>query len=272
MTYSKILIASLAAGLAVVQAQAAILIDNDFGAGADTGPAFQQIGNGAAGGGTADPLTGLVTLNNHTDPWANYGFNNPTAVDVTSVSGATGFTVNWTVSSMDIATQGRIDENGLFFGVVGGNNATGTAGNSLFTNDPESIGLVLRSGNFGNMQLYQGSAADASSSLTALGAAAPTIASLEDGFTISLTVNDDNTWSASTTGLSDDVSASGTLTIGNSLYADIADNLGAYASVQGEGLTMTVDHVTVTTVPEPASIGMLMGLGAGLMLVRRRRK
>ena len=60
-----------------------------------------------------------------------------------------------------------------------------------------------------------------------IAAAPPTQGSMDDGFTISLTVNSNNTWSASSTGLSTEISKSGTLNNAGTLYADVAERLVA---------------------------------------------
>ena len=246
---SMAIVALLAAGVA----QASVILENDFGgAGVDIGPAFQDIRNAGSkkNSGSADPATGVVT---GTEKFTTSGLASDSPVDVTSVNGAAGFTIEWVVESY----SGNINDitlNGWFFGVTSGASATHTTteeedDGSLFYNVEEAIGIVLYSGYHGNMQLYQRH--DGGKATTALDATAPTKVSLEDGFTISLTVNNDNTWSASSTGLSTEINESGTLVGTSALYAYVADSLIANTSIQAIG-RYTVDKVTVTAIVPPS--------------------
>ena len=141
-----------------------------------------------------------------------------------------------------------ISANGWFFGVVGGANATLTGAGGLFANsDTDSIGIQLYGGSNGDMILIENAGGtETETALTSpTGSGAPDIASLQDGFAISLTVNSNNTWSAFSTGLSTDFNTNGILT--KVLYADVADALVASTTIQGSNpLTNTIGEVSLT--------------------------
>jgi hypothetical protein len=266
------LLATFTAGLVVVHANAeTVLLSNDFGGGTDIGPAFQEVANGLGTGGFSNAVTGVITTGSTTGQNSAYGLNTQSTVDATSVSGATAFKVEWIVSGANL--QGNVNNvryNGWFFGVTANTNATGTGGTSLWNQEPDAIGIRLLSSDNGNMQFIQ-DANSGDEDTSSLGVSLPSLASLQDGFTISLTVNSDDTWSASSTGLSSDFDASGSLTAKNS-YADLADNLVAYTSIQGDGLIYTADQVTVTAIPEPSTLCLgALGLLGLIGLTRRKR-
>jgi hypothetical protein len=268
--------AAIVSALVAGSAQAAtILVDRTFdGVANDVGPAFQQISNGV-GTGSATVGTGVVTLANVTSgsPSTSRGFNTSTTVDVTSVSGATGFKIEWVVTGgttlvthptpTNGGTGNGITANGLFFGVTNSTSATGTG---LFANTTEAIGVTIISPTHGNYSLYQTNGTD--QDVTSLGIS-PTQASLEDGFTLALTVNNDNTYLVTSTGLSTNFNASGTLSATGTQYSEIASSLVANTSIQGDNVSYTVSRVTVTAIPEPSS-ALLGSLGL-LALLRRRR-
>mgnify|MGYP002622450529 CR=1 FL=1 len=230
-----------AAFLITSASRGADLIDNDFGGGADTGPAFQQLYNGQ-GTASADPATGAITTTGVDN--AAIGLNTTATVDA---SGASGFTIEWVVSSFtgDSFNDGsgsRVRFNGWFFGVT---TNTGNAGPALWNNTGEAVGILLDGGNsFTDWSFVQraGGSLDAN---TPLNGSQPTLASFNDGFTLSLTINADDTWSASSTGLSNDISASGSLAAGT--YATIAGSLVANTTIQGTQVGYVLDQVTLST-------------------------
>lgn len=249
---------------------ATVLIQNDFdGVADDTGPAFKQITNDTVAGtrGSAITGTGVISISSLTSGNANaaYGFNNGSTVDVTGVSGATGFTMEWVVtgganlkphpSQTNSAGEG-IAFNGWFFGVT---NTSFSNTTELYNTATERLGVLMINGAF---QLSQVGGS------TALGVT-PSQASLEDGFTLNMTFLNDNTYLITSSGLSDNFNHSGTLNAAGTQYAEIAGGLVASTSVQGDNVSYTIDSVTLTAIPEPAT-ALLGGLGL-LALFRRRR-
>ena len=246
-----------------------VIIQNNFdGVADDIGPAFQLLTNGASGGpGTFDPNTGLVTTSGTATNAS--GFNNVSlqtvpvgTVELTAVfeiSGATDFDA--------------VRSNGFFLGLVTGTDANGTGGSALFNNDDaSSIGLnltpnrIVRDGLSGGAQTLQ--------TITA-----PTVASVQDGFTFTLTLREDETYDAFTTGLlaangsSADVSILGDAIGAQPTFANfLSGGVGVNGTVQGGPAQFTIDSVTLTAVvPEP-STSMLVGLVSGLALFGRRRR
>ena len=267
---TKSLLTCAAAAAIVGSANAATLIENNFdGVADDIGPGFQKVDNGSGGAGTFEPATGTITTGTGTS--SAVGFNNTALVDVTA-GGATGFVATFEISSVGINFGLDVNSNGYFFGIVSGTNATGTAGNSLYNNDPLAFGYVPRSANFGDNVVIEG--IDFTDfTATAGPAPAATDASFADGFTLTFTLNDDNTWTATSTGLSNDLNASGTLGTEFDYATFVSGGVGLYASLQTSNgrlnESMVVDRVSLTTIPEPGSLALL-GLG-GLLLARRRR-
>lgn len=252
--------------LAGCSLSATTLIENDFDAGADVGPAFQQVANGIGAGGSSDASTGIVTSGANGN--SAYGLNTSSTVDASSFD---GFTIEWVVASANINSNvGAPLSNGWFFGVT---DSTSTAGSGLYNNASHALGIrLLASGN--DMSFTQDSSGG-SSLYTSLGVAVSTASSYEDGFTLSLTVNNDNTWSAFSTGLSADFSTSGSLNTVSGTgfsYADIAGSLVAYSSIQGTSLSYTADSVSLTAVPEPSAFAMLSGVLALTFVASRRRR
>jgi hypothetical protein len=238
-----------------------VLIHNDFdGMADDIGPAFQELGNGN-GGGSGDPATGIVSSGRCDSRDGAWGLNNVSMVDV---SGADGFTVEWVVDSFS-GSLDDINHNGFFFGVVAGKCAADRTTDALFNNHPAAIGIHL----FENHDVYhsqmnilqdpEGGGTRAIAE-TPLGVGAPTPASLQDGFVLRLTLNSDNTWEASSTGLTPDFNTRGSLkeTAGSPLYADLAGGLGIYSSIQGQNLNYTLDEVTLEVTSEPETLGLIM--------------
>ncbi|MCH7228095.1 sulfatase-like hydrolase/transferase [Haloferula sp. A504] len=223
------------------------LIDNDFGVGADTGPAFQQLYNGQ-GTASADPTTGTITTTGIDN--AAIGLNTAGTVDA---SAASEFTIEWVVSSFtgDSFNDGsgsRVRFNGWFFGVT--TNA-GNAGPALWNNTGEAVGILLDGGNTYTDWSFVQRTGGSLNANTSLNGSQPTVASFNDGFTLSLTINADDTWSASSTGLSNDISSSGSLAAGT--YATIAGSLVANTTIQGTQVGYVLDRVTLETISSDTS-------------------
>lgn len=247
-----------------------VLVENDFDGSASTGPAFQFLSNNsgaAAVQGSGDPSTGEASSTSFNT--SSVGFNNVSTVDVAAVPGSAGFTVEWVIDS--VVNSDNIEFNGFFLGVVSGASATGSGAGSLFNNNPAAIGVRLLNGDF---QFVEDPETGGAQNSTPLSQTSPTTATLEDGFTVTFTVNQDDTWTASSSGLSTDFSANGMLVGVTTNYASIADDLGANVSIQGNDIDLSVGSVSLTAVsivPEPSSI-WVVGLGAIALLQRRNRR
>lgn len=264
---------TLIVGSLALNASATVLMDYSFdsNAGNDLGPAVQVLENGTdtVTAGSANTLTGLITsgvgspnIHNHA-----IGFNSSGLVDLSSYA---GFTATFEVDSIEISSGRSLDAltgNGIFFGVVSGTNATGTAGTSLFNAGPSAIGYVPgKSDNFTRHTILEKDGATKVS--TAATTAVPDDASVLDGFTLSISVFDDGTWEITSTGLSTDLNQTGSLT--NIDYATFASGVGLYTTFQGaQNSTLDMGQMTLTAIPEPGSLALL-GLG-GLLIARRRR-
>jgi arylsulfatase A len=222
-----------------------VLIDHTFdGSANDTGPAFQEVTNGLGSGGSSDLASGRITTGTGVSN-STYGFNNGTTVDVAALDPlADGFTVTFEVSSIEGGKVSDLRANGLFFGFVSGSNATGTDGPSLWNNNPDAFGYVAGSGDYGANVMRQDGATNFTLTTTR-----PTDASFADGFTLSITLFSDDSWSLTSTGLSINLNNSGNLNTLDFSYADIVNDLGLYVSLQGlAGVSIDIDRITLTTV------------------------
>ena len=243
-----------------------VLIQNDFDSttSGDIGPAFQLLSNGVDGNGSFDPATGIVT-NTASDTNAS-GFNN---IAVTTIpAGTTELTVTFEISG---ATNfSAIQSNGFFLGLVTGTDANGTAGSSLFNNNPSSIGLNLFPN---NARIARDGATGNASAVQTL--TAPSVASIEDGFSFTLTLRDDNTFDASSIGLSEEITITGAPVTGTdpTFSTFLSGGVAINGSAQGNAVSFTIDSVelSVESVPEP-STSMLFGIVSGLALFSRRRR
>jgi hypothetical protein len=243
-----ILLLVVFAGLSAVAPTMAdtVLMDHTFdGVENDTGPAFQQLYNGQ-GTASADPATGTITTTGIDN--ASIGLSASGTVDA---SAASAFTIEWVVSSFtgDSFNDGsgsRVKFNGWFFGVT---TNTGNDGPALWNNTAESVGILMDGGTAYTDWSFVQRSGSATASNPSLNGSQPTVESFNDGFTVSLTINADDTWSASSTGLSNNISSSGSLATGT--YATLAGSLVANTTIQGTQVGYVVDRVTLTTVNGP---------------------
>lgn len=256
---------------------ASIVISNDFdgdNTDGDLGGPFVQVSNNLEDNDMTDPANGLISFEDTGASNPAVGMTSSTAVDLSLCD---GFTVEWVVASA--FNTADVASNGWFFGVqdaVGVNDD----GTTLWNNTPDAIGVTLfRDANDTTAQFAESFADDgATENFVSVGTTDS--AAAEDGFTVSMTLNSDGTWSVSSVGLdagSGELSGSGTLQTGTS-YAAFADNLFASTSFQifDDNATQSgaqYSSVTVTgikPVPEPSSLAVL-GLAGLAGFVRRRR-
>ena len=248
---------------------AIILIQNNFNGdnADDIGASLQFLTNGVGAPdnpGSFDPNTGIVTTS-VTESTNASGFNSSALATIPAA--ATSFTVTYVIDS--VTNYDNIRSNGFFLGVVTGPNSTGTAGGALFNNnDANSIGLNLDDG---SDRIVRDGLSEGSQALENV--VDPTVASIEDGFTFTLTIRNDNTYDASTTGLDGDVAIVGD-SLGTVLtFTDFTSGgVGLNTTGQALDLSYTVSSVELSyeTIPEP-STSMLFGLVSGLALFTRRR-
>ena len=141
-----------------------------------------------------------------------------------------------------------------------GAGATDPSGAGLFNNTAASVGLRFNSGNEPGTPLLvtqvitEGAAGGATSLQDA--ATLPTVESIEDGFTFVITLNNDGTVDASTTGLSTEIALTGG-TLADPSFADfLAGGVGVNSTFQGGDGGFTIDSVTclLYTSPSPRDL------------------
>ncbi|VGO18938.1 Ig-like domain-containing protein [Pontiella sulfatireligans] len=181
----------------------------------DIGPAFQIVQNagGLEPGNTnlSDVATGLISFTKTGTVIPTVGFASIGGVDVRN---AEGFTLTWVVDSTSDAIAPK--NNGWFFGVQN-NVGNTTNGTSLWNNDPKALGIRISA--TASMD-FVNNAGNSISSIPLLSNGMLSTDSYTNGFTIKLTVNSNNMWNVTTTGLNIDVNTNGTLS--TVLYSDIA--------------------------------------------------
>lgn len=262
----------LAAWTGQARAAATLIANNFDGVANDIGPAFQSLSNGVGTGGSGDPATGTITTGTGSVNSAR-GLNNVSLVTIPI--GTTSITANFVVSSAPAAVSNLI-ANGLFFGMVSGSNATSNVTTGLYNNDPRAFGYIAGSTAWGDHGTGQDLDQNNNTIFTQL-PAIPTDASFADGFTVSITMNSNDTWSMVTTGLSTNATGTGgyagalsTGAGGFDFNTFITGGVGLYTSLQNSGQSLDLASVSLTAVPEP-STGTLAGLCVAGMLVIRRR-
>ena len=270
---------------------AQVLISNNFDGddSNDLGGAFVIGSNGLEDQDMTDPANGLISFLDEGNSNPSVGIISSEGVDF---SGFDGFTVEWVVAAG--FSTADIISNGWFFGVQNSPGIQGD-GETLWNNLPDAVGVTLfRSGNFTGVDFVESFALNGDNEnfvrvdvVEEPGETALTLNEVaEDGFTITLTLNSDDTWSVSSEGLdagSGELSGSGTLVSGNGtdpptpLYATFANNLFASSFFQvnsqregasGEGgatpATVGSQNVSVTVtgfINPPSSLGDFDGDG-----------
>ena len=228
---------------------AQVLISNNFDGddSNDLGGAFVISSNDLEDEDMTDPANGLISFLDEGNSNPNVGITSSTAADF---SGFDGFTVEWVVAegfnTADIAS------NGWFFGVQNSPGVQGDGG-TLWNNLPNAVGVTLfQFSNFTRADFAESFALNGNDEnfvrVDVVEEPDETPLALnevaEDGFTITLTLNSDDTWSVSSEGLdagAGELSGSGTLVSGapdmegdppTPLYATFANNLFASSFVQ----------------------------------------
>jgi hypothetical protein len=262
-----------AAGMVSASHAATTLIDRTFdGVNNETGPAVQGNTNGVGNGGSADFTTGVLTTGDSASQ--TRAFNN---VSTVSLTGFTSFTATFVIDGIALSGGTQVAggspngllANGIFFGVVAGTDATSTTANYGATGS--YIGYVPGSVNRGSHVVstkITGGLPNATEN-DGIASTQPDNASLIDGFTVSLTFDNTDNWSISSTGLSTELSGTGSRT---GLWDSMSGGVGLFAGLQGDTASqLDISRMTLTAIPEPSS-ALLVGLGALGFLAHRRRR
>ena len=239
---------------------------NDFGPNIDLGPGFVQMDNlnlsAEVNPNNTDGSSGLISFTRSAgNPVV--GICSTAAIDL---SDEDGFKVVWKVKNTVDAISPVY--NGLFFGVQGVRGMMNDS-TSLWNNVPSfGVSLYASGGDFSNA--FDVVYCNGSSKGTVYQAAAPTKVSIADGFTIELTVNSDATWTVSTTGLSSEVNANGTLEGTGLSYYSLAKNIYSSSALQTiSGSSQWIQFESVSIVPinsqtnEEHVLTVVSGSGSG---------
>jgi len=266
---------ALAGGLFLnSQAGATVLIQNNFDGSPITGGALQTLSNGVGGAGTFDPNTGVITTTNGNNNTT--GFNSSVLETFDSDVFDT-LTVTFDVAAADVSLASA---NGFFLGLVTGTDATATDGDGLFNNNPNAIGLQFRDNGGANNQILETNGVGDGLGTVIGSLPLITDASLADGFTFTLTLNDNDTFDAVSTGLSTNINLTGvTFGANGASFEDFSNGVGVNSTLQTNfadgpsSSSFTFNSVTLeaTTIPEPSSAVLLVG-GLGCLAFRRKRQ
>jgi hypothetical protein len=259
-------------GLSASGATTYLFNNFDGDASNDVGPGFQVVSNLGdtitADTTNTDPETGVLDFT-RTSGNALVGFSSTEGLDLSAES---SFTVTWVVGASDEDNDPVFS--GWFFGVQNVVSGTSDSDNLWTGSNATSFGVTIggTSANFTDGFDVVVSIEGTRTALTST-ATAPTVESLLDGFTVIMTIDENEGWTVTTSGLSTELSTSGSLSAG--FYASLASNLVASTALQTQVGEVTqgaiYDSISIVSVPEPGTFAQLGGLFTLAFVALRRR-
>ncbi|VGO18842.1 hypothetical protein [Pontiella sulfatireligans] len=246
----KVCMCALMAGLMPPAFGGTIVQQNNFDGdnGNDIGPEFTIASiNNPENTDLMDASAGVISFSAPAGSRPNVTLVSSSSLDL---SGDGGFTVRWNIESI-ASTAFLLQKNGLFLGVQ--------TDNSTAWNNVVSLGVGIKNDTgAGDLDLVYAVSTNKGFEATLVASGGLTDDSIIDGFTAVLTVNDDNTWRVSTTGLSADVNTTGTLS--NVTYSQLAGTLFACTALQLNKSqpvhTITCGSMSVEVPARPATLSL----------------
>ncbi len=248
---------TIVAGLVASSRGDVVVIYDDFNDGTPSTGAVGTVNPGFAKANTAGTLTeadgiiAITSLRNGTSGFVSLNSFNATA------NAEDGFKVTWVLPSLK---ERNADANN--WGTV--NLSVQSAGTGLFgAGNGLSIALAYSSPTVASVSVNAFNAGVSSTLASGSGRA------LDRVFTLTQTVNTAG-WAFNSTELN--INLSGTWTEGYG-YADLFDAdtyVGGFLTVPNLSTKyLQMDSVTVTTIPEPATLGLVIAFSSSLLVVRR---